>query len=372
MTIHHPLRTFVWFLTGVALTAAIVALGSSFRADAASSGASTYVPITPCRLMDLRPGDANVGPRSTPLSAQEVYVQPVTGTNGGCTLPSTASAVALNVTVLDGTAPSFLTLFPGGTPPTASNLNWLPGQPPTPNKVDVKLSANGEVSLFNGHGQVNVIIDVAGYYTESTVADLETRLAAVEAKLASLSIETVDGQPTVRFTGVNVQVVDGSGFNSAAVTGRGNLIVGYNATHGDDDRTGSHNLVIGDFHSYSSYGGLVAGYGNSIAGIHSTVAGGIGNVASLNYSAVLGGADNSATGFASAVLGGRDNAATGSDSVAVGGRGNAATGLQSVVVGGVANSAGENDVAVGGDSVVCNVLGANAYACGEGVWLAGD
>lgn len=374
MTMQHPLRNLVWFVTGVALTAAILALGSSWRADAAVAGESTYVPIAPCRLMDLRAGEFNIGPRDTPLSSKEAYVQQVTGTNGECSLPSTATAVALNVTALEGTAPSFLTLYPGGTPPTASNLNWLPGQPPTPNKVDVKLSASGEVSMYNENGLVNVIIDVAGYYTDSTIADLESRLAAVEAKLASMSVETIDGQPTVRFTGVNVQVVDGSGFNSALVTGRGNLIVGYSANGGDEDRTGSHNLVVGDFHSYSSFGGLIAGFDNNItgAGIYSTVAGGSGNVASRNHSAVLGGFDNTVTGFGSVVAGGEENTAQGESSVVTGGRSNTATDTSSVIVGGFANSAGENDVTVGGDNRRCDAGGTNAYVCGEGAWLPFD
>jgi hypothetical protein len=297
------------------------------------------------------------------------------------------AAVALNVTALDGTAPSFLTLYPGGTPPTASNLNWLPGQPPTPNKVDVKLSASGEVSMYNANGLVNVIIDIAGFYTDSTIADLEARLAAVEAKLASVSVETVDGHPTVRFTDVNVQVVDGSGGTAGDLNRRGNLIVGYNAATDSDVRTGSHNLVVGDRHSYTSYGGFIAGVDNRLDGASSTVAGGTLNAATGIRSAVLSGFSNeasgidatvvagwnsAATGEAAVVAGGRDNTAQGESSMVTGGRNNTATDVQSVVVGGVTNSAGENDVTVGGDNRRCDAGGTNAYVCGEGEWLPYD
>src|SRR2546427_4427760 len=37
----------------------------------------------------------------------------------------------------------------------------------------------------------------------------------------------VGGKPTVRFSGVNVQIVSGSGSTSGAVNGEGNLIIGY-------------------------------------------------------------------------------------------------------------------------------------------------
>ena len=75
---------------------------------------------------------------------------------------------------------------------------------------------------------------------------LETQLAQVTALLANVTRGTVNGQDTIRFSGVNVQIVDGSGNTSGAVNGRGNLIVGYNELRGSGDvRTGSHNIVVG-------------------------------------------------------------------------------------------------------------------------------
>jgi hypothetical protein len=49
-----------------------------------------------------------------------------------------------------------------------------------------------------------------------------------DPRLEGLSLELVGGQPTLRFTGVNVQVVSGSGTTSGTVNGLGNLIIGYN------------------------------------------------------------------------------------------------------------------------------------------------
>jgi hypothetical protein len=54
-------------------------------------------------------------------------------------------------------------------------------------------------------------------------------------------------------------------------------------------RTGSHNLVVGPSHIYSSRGGVVFGNRNMISG---------------EYATTLGGVQNSSGGAASSILGG--------------------------------------------------------------------
>ncbi len=149
-------------LLGVGLPSANAAISGSQRAD--------FVPITPCRLFDTRPA-TQVGPRGTPLGNGEIYTQPVVGTNGNCVIPAAATAIAMNVTTVNGTSGSFLTLWPAdAAQPVTSNLNWVAGAPATPNKVDVKLSADGRVSVYNLTGTVDVLADVVGFYaTDNSV-----------------------------------------------------------------------------------------------------------------------------------------------------------------------------------------------------------
>ena len=130
------------------------------------SAPSALVSIVPCRLMDTRATDDNVGVRSTPLGATETVTADVWGTNGECTIPESATAIAANVTAVNGSTDSFLTLFPADVSlPRSSNLNWAAGSAPTPNNVNVKLSADaGQFALYNHQGSVDVIIDVVGYY----------------------------------------------------------------------------------------------------------------------------------------------------------------------------------------------------------------
>jgi len=117
-------------------------------------------------LADTRP-DFQVGPRSTPIAADEAYTLSGWGAVGECTLPNSTTALSLNVTAVDATLPTFLTLFPAdSTRPNASHLNPTPGQPPTPNAVNVDLDTSGEFSVFNRFGTVDVIIDVVGYYDD--------------------------------------------------------------------------------------------------------------------------------------------------------------------------------------------------------------
>jgi hypothetical protein len=129
-----------------------------------------YTPIAPCRVFDTRSGPDNVGTRSSPIGAGETIVAQITGTNGNCTtaLPADAMAVAMNITVVGGTESSFLTIWPSDltTRPVVSSLNWVPGSPPIPNKVDSKLSAAGQISLYNDVGTVDILADIVGYYSD--------------------------------------------------------------------------------------------------------------------------------------------------------------------------------------------------------------
>jgi len=148
----------------VALGAGSVAVTQAVVSDGERA---VFVAITPCRLFDTRPGADNVGPRSTPVTAGETMFQAVRGVNGNCTIPAGATGVALNVTTVNGTAASFLTVFPADAArPLAASLNWTAGAPPTPNKIDIKLSADGRIALFNFAGAVDVVADVVGYYED--------------------------------------------------------------------------------------------------------------------------------------------------------------------------------------------------------------
>lgn len=155
-----------WAAVGAAVAVTLGA-GGVVAADALSAGERVvFVPITPCRILDTRPTD-QVGPRSTPLGANDTYTVTGRGPTGACDLPTSAAALSLNMTAVGATASSFLTVWAADAPrPAASSLNPSPGGPPTPNAVAVDLSADGRFSIYNLAGTVHVLADVNGYYVD--------------------------------------------------------------------------------------------------------------------------------------------------------------------------------------------------------------
>ncbi len=172
------------------------------------------------------------------------------------------------------------------------------------------------------------------------------------------------GPKTLRISGINVQIVNGLGATNGdpldpnavdgpglMTNGLGNLIVGYNECGNpfSDDRSGSHNVVIGQRHSYSSFGGLVVGRRNLTSGPYAVVSAGSRNQATNLDSSISGGNTGIASGVGSSVNGGLVSEASGDYSVIVGGEQNVASGLASVAVGGEENGAhGAYSVVVGG------------------------
>ena len=177
-------HSILWTLTGAALAIVVILLFQSWPSDAGGSGESTFTPTTPCRLFDLRPAPFNVGDRSTPLGPDESYPIQVTGSQGQCTgIPAAATGVAMNVTVVDPTAASFLSVVPGDVTgrPAVSSLNYVAGASATPNKVDVALDDVGRVRIYNRFGEVYVLADVVGYYSDTALSALQAEVAALRA-----------------------------------------------------------------------------------------------------------------------------------------------------------------------------------------------
>lgn len=229
---------------------------------------------------------------------------------------------------------------------------------------------------------------------ENDVTQLQSDLALAYSQIAALQANSVlelDGlltldnsndYVTVRLSGANLQVVNGTGMTNS-VNGLGNIIVGYNApgfyleTDPDGDiktcsdgqyltqteceanasiwanshKTGSHNVIIGDHHNYSQYVGLVVGENNAIRAPNSSATAGRRNQVTREFASICGGRDNYATAFFATITGGRENIASGSFSHVSGGERNTAANLSTSVTGGDHNLAnGQLSTVTGGEN----------------------
>lgn len=199
------------------------------------------------------------------------------------------------------------------------------------------------------------------------LGDHAADIAALQADTAGVAdvLQFVSSDGThVYVTGANLYIQSGDGSTSGAVNGLGNLIVGYDEDDGGNDKSGSHNLILGANHDYTSYGGIVTGQSNASLGTYASViggtlssaeasytvvVGGYGATASGSYSSTFGGWEPSASGLAATTVGGREPEATGSYSTSSGGRANIASGSNSSAYGGYLNEAsGSMSVAGGG------------------------
>ena len=174
-------------------------------------GSGVYTALAPHRLLDTRTNH-------TTLAAGASVNVPIGGVGS---VPANATAVILNVTAVDETTAGFFTVYPtGGTVPTASNLNWVAGET-VPNLVSVGLSATGSVTIFNGLGSADAVVDLEGYFAPSSAGTAGQFAPVVPARITDTRAGS--GQPNAGMklaagTTLNVQVTGVGGIPSTGVT----------------------------------------------------------------------------------------------------------------------------------------------------------
>ncbi|MFN8022844.1 MAG: hypothetical protein U0Q03_15060 [Acidimicrobiales bacterium] len=134
--------------------------------DLASFG--EYTPLTPQRILDTRDGTGRSG-SVRPVSGGETIDVTVTGLAG---VPATGvQAVVMNVTAVSPTNAGYVTVYPsGGIRPLISSLNTRPGVT-VANLVTMPVGANGAVSAYVSSGRVDLLFDIAGFYSTQEGVD---------------------------------------------------------------------------------------------------------------------------------------------------------------------------------------------------------
>ena len=132
----------------------------------------TYVPsgaytaLSPFRVCDTRASrtpDECTGRTLGGGGRITVQVTGVAGPNAQM-VPSGAQAVVVNLTAINHSAThTYVTAFPAGSVPVASNMNLNPDAVQS-NLAIVQLTSGGAITLYNAVGSVDAIVDVQGYF----------------------------------------------------------------------------------------------------------------------------------------------------------------------------------------------------------------
>lgn len=118
-----------------------------------------FYSVTPCRATDTRQNSSPLFPGNVSLRTFAVA--------GACGIPSSARAVSLNVTAVNSTGSGYIKLFPADhTVPPTSTVSFAAGQVRANNSI-LGLSEDGRLAaVFDGSGQVDLILDVNGYFAD--------------------------------------------------------------------------------------------------------------------------------------------------------------------------------------------------------------
>ncbi len=121
---------------------------------------TTFVPVTPARILDTRNGTGLSGKFQTGT----MRTFDVTGQGG---VPSTAEAITGNVTVTNQTSSGYVSVGPNvGNSPTTSTLNFPKGENRA-NNLDVQLNGSGQLTAtYKGStgSTTDLVFDVTGYF----------------------------------------------------------------------------------------------------------------------------------------------------------------------------------------------------------------
>ncbi len=129
---------------------------------------ATMINLTPCRLIDTRPGmsSALAGDDIGPLASFEIRTYTLTGF---CGVPAGATALSINLAVVPGVDSGFVSVGPTGSiaafppGPNFASINFEGAAFPISNSLIVPLDDMGRFDVYAARS-ADVIIDTNGYF----------------------------------------------------------------------------------------------------------------------------------------------------------------------------------------------------------------
>jgi hypothetical protein len=127
--------------------------------------------------------------------------------------------VVLNLTVANATSGAHLTAYPSGASlPGVSNLNFATNQT-IANLAIIKVGSDGTIKIRNGssRGSVNVIADVSGYFTHSTLTSATSISGSFQPLTPQRIFDTRVGLNTTKAK------IPANGVRTIQIAGRGRV-----------------------------------------------------------------------------------------------------------------------------------------------------
>jgi hypothetical protein len=160
----------IW--NGVGSVNVAVDIGGWFQVSSGKKFTPLARPFRVCNTQNGNPSDGGetTGCVKATVSGGSVLNIDVTGLDG---IPQAGTAgapfaIVANVTAVNATKATFVTVYPGpdtSPVPNASDINVASLQP-VPNLVVVGVDqSDGTINLYNALGNVNLIVDIYGYYS---------------------------------------------------------------------------------------------------------------------------------------------------------------------------------------------------------------
>lgn len=181
------------------------------------------LPTLPTRLLDTREGKPTVDGRFAGWGRREAgSVQELTVAGRG-EVPNQAlsSAVMLNVTAVLPDAAGHITVWPcDADQPTASNLNYVPGQV-VPNSVLAELDPQGRVCIYT-KASTHLVVDVTAYVPVGASLDTIVPARYLETR-SGPNHQTFDDD----FEGIGMRAADST--LQLQIAGRGDVPLGTDA-----------------------------------------------------------------------------------------------------------------------------------------------
>lgn len=215
----------------------------------AATNSSTLVDLTPCRLVDTRPGLASAlsGVDIGPFADETIRTYSL---EGSCGIPTSGvEAVSINLAIVPGQQSGFASVGPGSSlpafppGPSFASINYQGQGSPISNSLIVPVDSDGEIDVYVARS-ADVVIDTNGYFAGPS--DDSGNTAFGEDALTSISTghgNTAFGHSALEF--------DQSGFSNTAVgdqalqnnTSNANTAVGDSALA--SNTTGTSNTCVG-------------------------------------------------------------------------------------------------------------------------------